>query len=164
MERNEVRETLLQIIGDTPGLHFRELQRRTGLAVGQLEYHLYQLQKDGSIETRKDGKFLRYFSRMKGSEFERNISFYIRSRNGREVLARLMRGNGKAEFITGKDSALIQTLEEMKNDSIIYLASNQKGYSAEMANYSDFLKFLQQNRSKFLDSLASSLINLFGPG
>ncbi|MCL4315185.1 MAG: winged helix-turn-helix transcriptional regulator [Candidatus Thermoplasmatota archaeon] len=164
MDRNEVRENLLKIIGDTPGLHFRELQRRTGLAVGQLEYHLYQLQKDGSLETRKDGKFLRYFSRTKGTEFERHISFYIRSRTGREVITRIIRGKGRAEFKSDRDSGLISTLMEMRDDSLIYLSMNQNVYIAEMVDYNAFLIFLKENRAKFLDSLASSLINLFGPG
>jgi len=38
--RLDARKKIYEIIKSNPGLHFRELQRRSGLATGALQYHL----------------------------------------------------------------------------------------------------------------------------
>lgn len=58
----EVRKRIYTEIEKSPGLHFREIQRRTTLAVGSLQYHLDYLQKHHIIRTQKEGKFVRYYS------------------------------------------------------------------------------------------------------
>ena len=49
-------------ISKSPGLHFRELQRRTKIATGSLQYHLDFLIKRNLIRAEKNGKFVRYYS------------------------------------------------------------------------------------------------------
>ncbi|MDP2666286.1 MAG: winged helix-turn-helix transcriptional regulator [Candidatus Diapherotrites archaeon] len=58
----EVRNRIYTIIDSSPGLHFREIQRRANLAVGSLQYHLDYLQKYHIIRTQKEGKFVRYYA------------------------------------------------------------------------------------------------------
>ncbi|WP_075057464.1 winged helix-turn-helix transcriptional regulator [Thermogymnomonas acidicola] len=59
---SSVREDISEAIRKNPGIHFRELQRMLGLAVGQLEYHLYRLEVEGGrIFSRQDGRYRRYF-------------------------------------------------------------------------------------------------------
>ncbi len=58
----DVRKRIYTEIENSPGLHFREIQRRTTLAVGSLQYHLDYLQKHHIIRTQKEGKFVRYYS------------------------------------------------------------------------------------------------------
>lgn len=58
----DVRKRIYTEIESSPGLHFREIQRRTALAVGSLQYHLDYLQKHHIIRTQKEGKFVRYYS------------------------------------------------------------------------------------------------------
>ncbi|HKM75289.1 MAG TPA: winged helix-turn-helix transcriptional regulator [Candidatus Bathyarchaeia archaeon] len=45
----------------SPGLHFREIQRRLGLANGALEHHLRTLLRSGTIESERDGQFVRFY-------------------------------------------------------------------------------------------------------
>ena len=45
----------------SPGLHFREIQRRLGLANGALEHHLRTLLRSGIIESERDGQFVRFY-------------------------------------------------------------------------------------------------------
>jgi predicted transcriptional regulator len=58
----DVRKRIYDTIESSPGLHFREVQRRTGLAVGSLQYHLDYLQKHHILRTQAEGKFVRYYS------------------------------------------------------------------------------------------------------
>jgi len=57
-----VRKRIYDTVEASPGLHFREIQRRTGLAVGSLQYHLDYLQKHHILRTQTEGKFVRYYS------------------------------------------------------------------------------------------------------
>ena len=46
----EVRRKIYEEIKASPGLHFRELQRRVGLATGSLQYHLDYLAKYKAVD------------------------------------------------------------------------------------------------------------------
>ena len=41
----EVRKRLYELIRRNPGLHYRELERKSGMISGQLEYHLVYMEK-----------------------------------------------------------------------------------------------------------------------
>ncbi len=56
------RNKIYRVISKSPGLHFRELQRRTKIATGSLQYHLDFLMKRRLIKAEKRGKFVRYYS------------------------------------------------------------------------------------------------------
>jgi len=56
------RKKIYRAISKSPGLHFRELQRRTKIATGSLQYHVDFLMKRHLIKAEKKGKFVRYFS------------------------------------------------------------------------------------------------------
>ncbi|HLC76566.1 MAG TPA: winged helix-turn-helix transcriptional regulator, partial [archaeon] len=54
----EVRRRIYDCIVGSPGLHFREIQRRTNLATGSLDYHLHFLHKNGIIRTERDKNYV----------------------------------------------------------------------------------------------------------
>jgi predicted transcriptional regulator len=58
----EARRKIYKLVEKNPGLHFREIQRRLGVAVGSLQYHLGYLEKEHLIKASKHGKFRRYFT------------------------------------------------------------------------------------------------------
>lgn len=39
------RRRIYELIRDAPGIHMRELERRMGLMIGNLQYHLHYLEK-----------------------------------------------------------------------------------------------------------------------
>lgn len=55
------RRKLHAIIVSHPGAHLRELERRSGLAVGVLRHHLGYLADAGLIMEQRDGKLRRFF-------------------------------------------------------------------------------------------------------
>jgi len=56
------RNRIYKTISKSPGLHFRELQRRTKIATGSLQYHVDFLLKRRLVRAEKKGKFVRYYS------------------------------------------------------------------------------------------------------
>ena len=104
-EPDSIREKVLSFIENNPGVHFREIQRQTGTAVGQLEYHLYSLEKEGVIKGRKDGKFVRFFS-LSASALQNNIFFYLRSNTLQDMFE-----SGQINFgfnLSGSSSMIFQ--------------------------------------------------------
>ena len=57
----DVRKRIYNTIKRNPGLHFRELQRRVGIATGALQYHLDYLIKKHLLKAEKETKFIRYY-------------------------------------------------------------------------------------------------------
>ena len=55
------RDKILNTVAKNPGLHFREIQRRTEYATGALQYHIDFLKKKNFIREEKEGKFSRYY-------------------------------------------------------------------------------------------------------
>ena len=86
----ELRSNLYSLIRKSPGLHFRELQRRTNMATGQLTHHLDYLQKVSLINTRSDGEYLRYYADMQISDKERKVLELVRRKSVRHILLYLL--------------------------------------------------------------------------
>ncbi|MFQ5710167.1 MAG: winged helix-turn-helix transcriptional regulator [Candidatus Geothermarchaeales archaeon] len=55
------RRKIYKLINLFPGLHFREIQRKIGIATGTLQYHINFLKENELIDYERDGKFLRFY-------------------------------------------------------------------------------------------------------
>jgi DNA-binding transcriptional ArsR family regulator len=55
------RQQLLQLIEAEPGIHFKEMARRTGLPNGSLVHHLETLRRGGQVVARPSGGYTLYF-------------------------------------------------------------------------------------------------------
>jgi len=163
LAKTDTRSDLLAIIQDNPGLHFRELQRRSGLANGQLEYHLYQLEKELKVSKRRDGKLLRYFSNMSGNQKERVIVYFLRNRVSREIIIECLAHEGKASL-----RAFERWKKRIEYDSIINAMKTEDILAADsdvpaLADRQLVLSVVQKYRQSFLDTMASAIIDLLGP-
>lgn len=56
------REDILRCVRDHPGIHLRGVERRTGLPLGQVLYHLDRLERMGLVASHRDSGFRRYFA------------------------------------------------------------------------------------------------------
>lgn len=57
VHRHPRRERLLDMLEDSPGLHFSELQRRTQWATGVLDHHLRHLERGGLVRRVQRGQY-----------------------------------------------------------------------------------------------------------
>lgn len=85
------RNKIYKTINKSPGLHFRELQRRTKIATGSLQYHVDFLMKRHLIKAEKSGKFVRYYSTrsQQGEEDEQTIGL-LRQPSLRKIILFLL--------------------------------------------------------------------------
>ncbi len=91
----DTREKIFRTINRNPGLHFREIQRRTEIATGSLQYHVDYLKKKNIIRQEKDGKYVRYYStrgEQLGAENEELMSL-LRKESMRRIILFLLTGS-----------------------------------------------------------------------
>ncbi len=85
----DVRKKIYKTLQQSPGLHFREIQRRVGIATGALQYHLDYLVKKHLLRAEKDAKFLRYY--LIREEFtETALMNLLRQESMRKIIVFLM--------------------------------------------------------------------------
>lgn len=159
------REQIYGLIEDNPGIHFREIQRRSGMAVGQVEYHLYQLERDEKVVTRPDGKVKRYFCVRSDSYSERQLIFYLRSTNTRDILQRLAKEETVPmdAFLKVRKSRLEkrkQAIENMEKDLIIEVFTERGKKFVRVRNRDALLDAARKYRESFIDSLSDSFISI----
>lgn len=157
-ESESFRDRLLNIITENPGLHFRELQRRTGSAVGQLDYHLYQLERKGEIYSVKDRHVLRFFSSTSDTMLERKIALHMRNNVSKEIILRTAVAGEKE--LTDLQEMVMQSLEGMMRDGILlYEVSGGKAL-VTLENRETVVRFLKKYSRSFIDSLAYSIFRM----
>src|SRR5205085_1546619 len=55
------RQQILQLVEAQPGIHFKEMARRTGMPNGSLVHHLETLRRGGQVVARPAGGYTLYF-------------------------------------------------------------------------------------------------------
>lgn len=107
----EVRRKIYQAILRNPGLHLRELQRRTGLATGMLTYHLDVLENSGFIRSEIKEKRKCYFP-YTFSYSQSSLIMFMRESVPRKILLLLLekpKRFGEIVESTGKSKSVIST-------------------------------------------------------
>ena len=67
----ENRKKIYELIEEFPGLHMREIKRRTDMSMNLVRYHLGQLKKYGVVEEVEEGEYKRYYPK----QGERRVDF-----------------------------------------------------------------------------------------
>ena len=86
----DTRRKIYKTIESSPGLHFREIQRRTGMAIGSLQYHLEQLEKKNLIRAQKETKFIRYYAVRQTLIADKNLISLLRQDSVRKIVIFLL--------------------------------------------------------------------------
>lgn len=84
------RKKIFECIRNSPGIHFREVQRRTNLPIGVLEYHLNYLVDRSLLTLDKQESFSRYFPSGQISSDKQRILSALRQEIPRGIILYLM--------------------------------------------------------------------------
>ncbi|PSQ47277.1 MarR family transcriptional regulator [Halobacteriales archaeon SW_7_65_23] len=74
----------------TPGAHFSKIRDDLELGTGETQHHLRRLEREGAVESRKDGDYRRFFPADRFSEFEQVALGYLRRETPRGMLVALL--------------------------------------------------------------------------
>jgi predicted transcriptional regulator len=163
----EIRQSLYSLISTSPGLHFREIQRRTHIATGQITYHLNYLQKVGLIKTEEDGEYLRYYAHIQINDEERNVLELVRQKSIRHILLYLLEYNNcnHEHLVTNLDIAPSTISWHLKKliDANIVNKEVEGRKSFYSISYPELVKkVLIKYKESFLDILVDRFIEMWG--
>src|SRR5215210_5283986 len=77
--------SLIKIVRQNPGVHYRELLRASGLANGTLQYQLALLERLGLLRVHRSGGFTRYYN-SDVSKTDIKLLYYLKQRTCREII------------------------------------------------------------------------------
>jgi predicted transcriptional regulator len=160
------RQSLYSLIAESPGLHFRELQRRTRMATGQLNYHLKWLQDRSVIKTITDGQFIRFYTFEKLGEEERTILELSRQESVRHILIHLLdSGRENHENIVNRldlsPSTVSWHLKKLVNANILTKEMDGRKSYYHIENVDIVKNTLIKYRASFLDKLVDHFIDMW---
>ena len=90
----ESRKRIYECVRNSPGIHFREIQRRTNLPIGVLEYNLNCLVNRSLLSVDKQESFSRYFPCGQLNAEKQRIMAALRQEIPRGIMLYLMRHPG----------------------------------------------------------------------
>lgn len=73
----DARRRIFETIKEFPGIHMRELQRKTGMALGTLRYQIRFLERHGLIVEKREGRLLTYYPARGGAEVDARDKKYL---------------------------------------------------------------------------------------
>ena len=84
------RKMIFNQISQYPGTYIREMEKTLSLTMGDLQYHLQQLEKADLISSHDDGRRKRYFVKNEVNYFDREILSFIKMRTPRRIIIFLL--------------------------------------------------------------------------
>jgi predicted transcriptional regulator len=81
--------TLIKIVRQNPGVHYRELLRASGLGYGTLERQLALLERLGLLKAHRTGVFIRYYN-SNVSKTDMELLYYLKQRAYGEIIRLLL--------------------------------------------------------------------------
>lgn len=84
------RKMIFQQISKYPGTYLREMEKALSLSLGDLQYHLQQLEKANLISSHDDGRRKRYFVKAEVNYFDREVLSFVKIRTSRRIIIFLL--------------------------------------------------------------------------
>ena len=163
----DVRRELHDLIEASPGLHFREVQRRTGLAVGSLQYHLEYLEKKHMIRAERQGKFVRYFT-VRGQQLgeQQTTMALLRQRSPRKIILTVLQKGPINNFALAQEAGLSPSTTSFHTTKLVDAGVLQKKRSGKETHYfiedkDGVARLLKQYRSTFVDELVDNFVEIW---
>ncbi len=109
VENLEIRKSLIDIIKNKPGIHFREIFREIDIAMGELEYHLHVLEKMEIISKTKTSYYTRYFPSYELGTEDKKIMGVLRQKMLREILLYIISSEKPSHNDIAKEFGLLKS-------------------------------------------------------
>jgi DNA-binding MarR family transcriptional regulator len=90
----ETREQIFQYIKGHPGTHLRQVKRDLNISMGVTQYHLYTLEKERKILSRRNGLYKRFYPTHVFREHQQEILDVLSQETERDLLLYLLQNPG----------------------------------------------------------------------
>ncbi|MDO8428837.1 MAG: winged helix-turn-helix transcriptional regulator [Candidatus Diapherotrites archaeon] len=162
-----VRKEIFELIKQSPGLHFREIKRRTNLAIGALQYHLNVLEKNNFVRSEKKGKFTRYFlfSSQETAQDQGTLSL-LRDENIRKITLFILEhkqatNKQLSEFLQLSPSTVTFHVKKLIVSNMIVEQHVGRETFYALVQPDQVKQLLVSYRKTFLDSLVDNFVDVW---
>ncbi|WP_099210013.1 winged helix-turn-helix transcriptional regulator [Thermococcus henrietii] len=160
----ERRNEILNYIRNRPGVTFRELARELGLGIGDLQYHLGKLEKEGKVFSRKVGR-RRYIFPAGFEEEAQRLLMAISTETRRRILLLLMEGSmsqGELARELGVSQPTVSYhMRELEKLGVVRAKRAGKSVLYEITyDPSTLARLIREYRPSLWERLADSLIDI----
>ncbi|MEK6959037.1 MAG: winged helix-turn-helix transcriptional regulator [archaeon] len=159
------RDKIYATIAKNPGLHFREVQRRTGIATGAMQYHIDYLQKKAMISEKKEGKFSRFYP-TGGTQVNTDLMNLLRQDSVRKIILFLMNRRKATLKNISKEVMLSPSTTNFHMQKLLLSGVvGQKETSGKtyfsIKDKEPIIEVLVNYRETFLDTLVDNFVDLW---
>ena len=164
-----IRRRIYELIRKSPGIHFRELHKKLGIAVGNLQYHLDRLEELGLIESVREGGYKRYYiTSLRFSDEEKKILSALRVRTEKLILIYLLANPFAKERELSKalnlsPSTISWHISKLVKLGIIEKVRNKGHLTLRIKDPEKVEKVLITYRETLIDKLVEGFIEVWGP-
>ncbi|MEM0140714.1 MAG: ArsR family transcriptional regulator [Thermoplasmatales archaeon] len=160
------REQILSFITSNPGYHFRGLQRELKLSTGVLQYHIYNLLKEGEIIQREINGTNCFFPSKSFKEEQTVILSHLRNKMRRKILQSLLDGSVKTpselkKSVAISSSTLSYHLSLLLSDNVIERVTEESNIGYKIRNPELFKGLIIEYKESFTDKLIRDFIELW---
>ncbi|WP_457754655.1 winged helix-turn-helix transcriptional regulator [Thermococcus sp.] len=158
------REEILKYIYKNPGITFRRLAEELGIGIGNLQYHLYQLEKENKIVSKKLGGKRYIFPKEFEKEYE-PLLIAISNETQRKILLLLAEREMNQRKIAEKLRLTQATINYHMNvlNKLGLIDRRKQGRNVVYSLKCDIeviVRVISEYRPKLWDKLADKLIDL----
>ena len=160
------RDKIYASINKNPGLHFRELQRRTDIATGSLQYHLDYLMKKHLVRQVKEGKFTRFYS-IRGQQIENpQLMNLLRQESVRRIVVFLMNRRFANNLTIAKEVGLSASttsfhLQKLLSGEVIQTFQRGRKTYYKLSNKDAVAELLVGFKKSFLDDVVNNFVEIW---
>ena len=161
----DIRKKLYNTIKRNPGLHFRELQRRVGIATGALQYHLDYFAKKHLVRAEKETKFIRYYLIRQDFQ-ETDLMSMLRQDSMRKIIVFLMQRRFANNVAVSSGVALSPSttswhLEKLAESLIVEKSKRGKKAYYRVIDKERIANLLVSYRRSFLDEMVNNFVEVW---
>jgi predicted transcriptional regulator len=163
------RRRIYELIRKSPGIHFRELQRKLGIAVGNLQYHLDRLEELGLIESVRENGYKRYYATtLRFSDEEKKIMSALRVRTEKLILIYLLinpfaKERELSKALNLSPSTISWHISKLVKLGIIDKVRNKAQLTLRIKDPEKVEKMLITYRETLIDKLVEGFVEVWGP-
>ena len=145
------------------GCHFREIERKSKLSTGSVNYHLSYLNKNGLIKEEKSGNNTRYFPKEFKSENNKLLGL-LRQKSIRRILVYIITNKNCyheqiVSFVKLSPSTVSWHLKKLEEEKIIgFVKKGRKTYYNLLISKDEIVNLLIIYKEGFFDSLVNNVI------
>ncbi|WP_455392264.1 winged helix-turn-helix transcriptional regulator [[Eubacterium] cellulosolvens] len=160
----ESRRKIYEAIEQVPGIHFRELNRRLGIPLGVIEYHLKYLEKSELIVSKRAGRYKRYYIVGKLGSRDKQLLGLLQQPMPRRILMHLLlhpkttQKELRKEFKISASTLSFHISKLLDTELILTLKIGRK-HSYKVADEEAVAKALIRYKEGFVDELVDDFVD-----